>query len=132
MLFYTPKTLFNNSYLISLKLQTYKLFQSEWTNLIGVGDNYIRLADIILINLSDRFRLFWQLKKVLEDIVFFYNEIRNVKLMQEVRRTYHRSFCHLILKQYLTQNAAPIEPLLNEESMDAAEDPPAIKQRVTY
>lgn len=82
------KTLWYESYLLSLRELGRNLYQSDWVN-------RIRVDDIVLVKVPNRARPFWLLGHVLEIILGHDNKIRSVKLKRGDGVIAHHSIVHL-------------------------------------
>jgi len=77
-----------DEYLISLREQSTKLYQSDWTNRIKIGD-------LVIIKDSMRPRVFWQMGRVVDTIAGSDTNIRSVQLQKSDGTVVHHSINNL-------------------------------------
>ena len=106
------KSLWHESYLLSLREHSRNLYQSGWENRIKVGD-------IVLIKAFNKPRPFWMMGRVLELIIGHDNKVRSVRLKQGNGLVEYHSICNLYpLELSITH---PIRQIDNEGPPEATE-----------
>ena len=110
------KTLWYESYLLSLRERSRNLYQNKWEDKIKVGD-------IVLIKSPIKPRPFWMMGRVLELVIGFDNKVRSVKLKQGNGNIEYHSISHLYpLEISFNPNAEVCSPESNNEVSSQATD----------
>ena len=86
--FHSFRALWYDQYLLSLREQTSRLFDADWSNTIKAGD-------VVLVKMPNKPRPWWLLGRVLELVVGFDGKVRSVKLRRADGAVCHHSITHL-------------------------------------
>ncbi|MCL4154268.1 UNVERIFIED_CONTAM: hypothetical protein GTU68_010894 [Idotea baltica] len=82
------KSLWHESYLLSLREHSRDLFQSNW-------ENRVKVDDVVLIKSTTKLRPFWQMGRILQLFWGEDNRVRTIKLKRADGQELVYPICHL-------------------------------------